>query len=344
MSEPVKTALTGYGYAGKTFHAPLIRAARGLALSTVVSSRPDEVHVDIPGVRVLDFESALADPAIELVVIATPNDLHAPQAIEALKAGKHVVIDKPFAITTAEAETVLAAAKTANRLATVFHNRRWDGDFLTAKSLIDSGKLGEVSLFISRFDRFRPYLRNRWREQSLPGSGLWYDLGAHLVDQALCLFGSPDVVALDLAQQREGSVVDDYFHATLFYGPHRVRLQASTLTPAPGPRFEVHGRRGSWVKYGLDTQEDDLKAGKHVGGEGWGLDRDGLFTPVADIDPLPPVAQPTLPGRYEAFYEGMAAAIRGNGPLPVAPQEALNVMRLLDLARESAETGHVIRL
>ncbi|WP_368407077.1 oxidoreductase [Asticcacaulis currens] len=344
MSAPVQTALVGYGYAGKTFHAPLIRTAAGLALTTVVSSRPAEVQADLPGVTVCDFEAALADPAIELMVVATPNDLHAPQAIAALKAGKHVVIDKPFALTTAEAETVLAAASAANRLATVFHNRRWDGDFLTVKHLIETGALGEISLFISRFDRFRPALRHRWREQALPGSGLWYDLGAHLVDQALCLFGAPDAIALDLAQQRDGSVVDDYFHATLFYGARRVRLQASALTPAPGPRFEIHGRLGSYIKYGLDTQEEALKAGQPVGGKGWGMDRDGVLTPVSGAAPLPPVAQATLPGRYPAFYEGMAQAIRGTGPLPVPAAQALDVMRLLDLGRQGAELGQTLSL
>ncbi|MFT3997467.1 MAG: oxidoreductase [Asticcacaulis sp.] len=344
MTEAVNTALIGYGYAGKTFHAPLIRAAKGLSLTTVVSSRPEEVHADLPDVLVCDFETALADPMIELMVIATPNALHAPQAIAALEAGKHVVIDKPFAIDLEEADAVLLAAARAGRLATVFHNRRWDGDFLTVQSLINEGKLGEISLFISRFDRFRPALRNRWREQAAPGAGLWYDLGAHLVDQAVCLFGAPDAIALDLAQQREGSVVDDYFHATLFYGAKRIRLQASALTAAPGPRFEVHGRLGTYVTYGLDPQEDSLKAGTPVGAGDWGRGGDGVLTPVDDLTPLPAIAQPTLNGRYERFYEGMASAIRGKGPLPVPAEEAHAVMRLLDLGRQSAIEGRVIAL
>lgn len=344
MTAPVNTALVGYGYAGKTFHAPLIRAAQGLRLTTVVSSQPEKVSADLPDVAVCDFQAALSDPAIELVVIATPNDLHAPQAIAALEAGKHVVVDKPFAVDLDEANAVLLAAARAGRLATVFHNRRWDGDFLTVRALIEDGRLGDISLFLSRFDRFRPVLRNRWREQALPGSGLWYDLGAHLVDQALCLFGLPEALSLDQARQREGSEVDDYFHATLFYGARRVRLQASALTPAPGPRFEVHGRLGSYVKYGLDTQEDSLKAGKSVGEDNWGQDCNGILTPVADADALDAVSQPTLSGRYEAFYEGMAAAIRGHGPLPVTPEDALNVMRILDLGRQSATDGVRIRL
>lgn len=343
MSEPVKTALIGYGPAGKILHTPLIQAA-GLNLTTVVSSRPDDVHADLPQVRVCDLEAMLADPEIELVVVATPNDLHAPQAIAAVQAGKHVVIDKPFATTIAEAESVLAAAKAANRLATVFHNRRWDGDFLTVKGLVESGALGEVSLLISRFDRFRPLLRNRWREEPAAGGGLWYDLGPHLGDQALCLFGLPDAVSADMAMQREGSQVTDYFHVTLHYGARRVRLQGSSLTAAPGPRFEVHGRLGTYVKYGLDAQEDHLRAGIPIQSEGWGVNADGVLTPVSGNDPLPAQSHPTERGRWPAFYEGVAAAIRGTAPLPVPPEEALNVMRLLDLARESAETGRVIRL
>jgi len=344
MAHPIDTALIGYGYAGKTIHAPLIRATPALNLTTVVSSRPEEVRADLPDVRVCDFQTALDDPAIGLVVIATPNPLHAPQAIAALEAGKHVVIDKPFAIDLAEANAVLLTAARAGRLATVFHNRRWDGDFLTVTALIEDGRLGDISLFLSRFDRFRPSPRDRWREQAAPGSGLWYDLGAHLADQALCLFGLPEAIALDLACQREAAVIDDYFHATLFYGARRIRLQASTLTPAPGPRFEVHGRLGSYVKYGLDTQEDSLKAGETVGHDGWGQDHDGTLTPVEATDAQAPVTHPTLSGRYEAFYQGMAAAIRGQGPLPVAPEEALNVMRLLELGCQSAAAGRRVEM
>ncbi|MDC7684263.1 oxidoreductase [Asticcacaulis sp. BYS171W] len=339
---PVNTALVGFGPAGKILHTPLIKAA-GLNLSTVVSSRPDDVHADLPGVKVCDFETLLADPAVELVVVATPNDLHAPQAIAALKAGKHVVVDKPFGTSISEAENVVATAKAANRLVTVFHNRRWDGDFLTVKHLVESGTLGEVSLLISRFDRFRPLLRNRWREDPAPGTGVWYDLGPHLGDQALTLFGQPDAVSADMAAQRDGSQVTDYFHVTLHYGTRRVRLQGGCLTPAPGPRYEVHGHLGSYVKYGLDAQEDHLRAGIAIGDERWGVNSDGVLTPVSGIDPQPPHAYPTERGRWTSFYEGVAAAVRGTAPLPVLPEEALNVMRLLDTARESAEQGRVIR-
>ncbi|ESQ80509.1 oxidoreductase [Asticcacaulis sp. YBE204] len=340
---PVNTALIGFGPAGKILHTPLIKAA-GLNLSTVVSSRPDDVHADLPGVKVCDFDTLLADPAVELVVVATPNDLHAPQAIAALKAGKHVVIDKPFGTSIVEAESVVATAKAANRLVTVFHNRRWDGDFLTVKTLVESGTLGEVSLLISRFDRFRPILRNRWREEPAPGAGVWYDLGPHLGDQALTLFGQPDAVSADMVAQRDGSQVTDYFHVTLHYGARRVRLQGTCLTPAPGPRFEVHGNLGSYVKYGLDAQEDHLRAGIAIGDERWGVNSDGVLTPVSGIDPQASQSYPTERGRWTTFYEGVAAAVRGVAPLPVLPEEALNVMRLLDTARESAEQGRVIRL
>ena len=259
---PIGVALAAFGSAARVFHIPLLRATPGLELRTIVSRRPDEVRAALPEVMaVRDFAAACADPAIDLVVIPTPNDTHAPLAAQALQAGKHVVVDKPFTLTVAEAESLLALAAAKGRVLSVFQNRRWDADFLALRQVLGSGAVGEPVLLESRFDRFRPEVPDRWRDRPGPGSGLWYDLGPHLVDQALQLFGPPRAIFLDLAAQRDAATTDDRFHALLRYDRLRVTLHATTLAAAETPRFALHGTRGSWVKYGTDPQEAALKAG-----------------------------------------------------------------------------------
>lgn len=339
---PFNVALVGFGYAGRTFHAPLIDACAGLTLHTIVSSRPHEVRDAWPEARPGTLEDALADPAIDLFVLATPNALHAPQAVAALKAGKAVVIDKPFALSLAEAEAVAAVARAEGRLLSVFHNRRWDADFLALQATIAAGTLGPVRTFESRFDRFRPEVRDRWRERDEPGGGIWNDLGPHLIDQALVLFGRPLAVTCDLAVLRDGGQATDWAHAVLRYADKRVILHADMTTPAPDLRFAVHGARAAWLKSGLDVQEDQLKAGLAVGGENWG------------VDPRPAVivegesgerrAAPGPAGDYRAFYDGIAAALAGTGPNPVPPEQALAVMEVLEAGLDSAERGCEVAL
>ncbi|HTM83154.1 oxidoreductase [Asticcacaulis sp.] len=335
----IKTALVGYGYAGKTIHAPLIRAAKGLELTTVVSSRPADVQADLPGVTVApDLTTALADPAIELVVVATPNDIHASMAHEALEAGKSVVIDKPFALSVAEGESVLAHAERVGKMVSVFHCRRWDSNYLTLQAL--RPRLGDLYQVILRYDRLRPVVRNRWRERAGPGSGIWFDLGSHLVDQALSLFGWPEWISVDITGQRPGAQTDDYFHATLGYGPLRVILHSSMMTTIPGPALEVQGALGAFVKFGMDTQEEMLKAGRTPGDAGWGADPvTGLFRPVIDDLPGPPEDITATPGNYLAYYEAMAKAIRKNAPNPVTGEDALKVMKLLESGFVSSREG-----
>ncbi len=343
----VGVALVGYGYAGKTIHAPLICAATGLRLDTVVSSRPGDVHTDLPDVAVTDFATALADPAIQLVVIATPNDLHAPMAHAALDAGKHVVIDKPFCLDVAEGQALIDHADRAARLLSVFHCRRWDSNYLTFRSLRE--RVGDVSQLVLRYDRWRPVVRDRWRERSGPGSGIWYDLGSHLIDQTLSLFGRPSWIEADIAAQRPGAVTDDYFHVVLGYGlaQHNLRaiLHASMLTAAPGPAFEVQGSRGAFVKSGMDIQENMLKAGLKPGQPGWDVAiEDAVFTSThGDVaGKLETVT--AVPGNYLAYYEAIAAAIGEGAPNPVPAQDALDVMRLLDAGFISARDGRRIDL
>jgi predicted dehydrogenase len=338
----VKTALAGYGYAGKTIHAPLIRAAKGLELTTVVSSRPADVQSDLPDMTVApDLTTALADPAIELVVIATPNEIHASMAHEALDAGKHVVIDKPFALSVAEGESVLAHAERVGKTISVFHCRRWDSNYLTLQTL--RPHLGDLYQVILRYDRLRPVVRNRWRERAGPGSGIWFDLGSHLVDQAINLFGWPEWISADIAGQRPGAQTDDYFHALLGYGPLRVILHSSMMTAIPGPALEVQGANGAFVKFGMDTQEEMLKAGRTPGDAGWGIDPVmGIFTPVAGEIAGQSREVTAIPGNYLAYYEAIAKTIRENAPNPVTGEDALKVMKLLELGFVSSREGRKV--
>jgi predicted dehydrogenase len=338
----VKTALAGYGYAGKTIHAPLIRAAKGLELTTVVSSRPADVLADLPGMTVApDLTTALADPAIELVVIATPNEIHASMAHEALDAGKHVVIDKPFALSVAEGESVLAHAERVGKTVSVFHCRRWDSNYLTLQTL--RPHLGDLYQVILRYDRLRPEVRNRWRERAGPGSGIWFDLGSHLVDQAISLFGWPEWIAADIAGQRPGAQTDDYFHALLGYGPLRVILHSSMMTTIPGPALEVQGANGAFVKFGMDTQEEMLKTGRTPGDAGWGIDPVmGIFTPVAGEIAGQSKEVTAVPGNYLAYYETIAKTIRENAPNPVTGEDALKVMKVLELGFVSSREGRKV--
>ncbi|HEU4327219.1 MAG TPA: oxidoreductase [Roseiflexaceae bacterium] len=339
METPIRVGLVGYGFAGRTFHAPLIAATPGLQLAAVATSGPERARADWPEAdTVPTSEALLARGDIDLAVIATPNHTHAPLACAALDAGVHVVVDKPFTITVEEARELEARAMRAGRLLSVFHNRRWDSDFLTLRRLVEVGELGELALVESRFDRYRPEVRQRWREQSGPGSGLWYDLGPHLVDQALALFGRPEALWADIAAQRPGAQTDDYFQAVLRYDRLRVVLRASMLAADPGPRLAVYGTRGSYTKRGLDPQEDALKAGRYPPAADWGRDeRDGELTLWRDGGPHTS-RLPTLPGDYPAYYAGLRDAILGRGPAPVTAAEGVAVMELIALGlRSSAE-------
>ena len=336
---PLRVGLVGYGHAGKTFHAPLISAVPALALAAVASRDAAKVHADWPGVDVhADPLEMLARPDLELIVVATPNDTHHPLAAAALRAGRHVCVDKPFTVTLAQARELRDLAQAAGRVLSVFHNRRWDADFLTVRRLLREGTLGRVVEVESRFDRFRPEVKARWREGVGPGSGLWYDLGPHLLDQALQLFGPPQAIALDRAPLRDGAVADDWFRATLRYERLRVLLHAGTLV-ASGPRFALHGTRGTIVKQGLDAQEDALKAGARPSWPAtpdWGVDPGAAFRVAPRADGT--LAREPLAlerGDYTAYYAALADAIGGAGPNPVTADEAIEVMALIEAGIES---------
>ncbi|HDH0782199.1 TPA: oxidoreductase [Klebsiella oxytoca] len=337
MSDAIRVGLIGYGYASKTFHAPLISGTPGMTLAAVASSDENKVHADWPALPVVSGpERILNDPNIDLVVIPTPNDTHFPLAKAALEAGKHVVVDKPFTVTLSQARELEALAKSGGRLLSVFHNRRWDSDFLTVKALINEGLLGEVGYFESHFDRYRPQVRNRWREQGGPGSGIWYDLAPHLLDQVVNLFGLPVSMQVDLAQLRPGSQSTDYFHAVLAWPQRRVVLHRTLVAAAETARFIIHGSRGSYVKYGLDPQEERLKSGERLPQEDWGYDmRDGVLT-RAEGEDITEESWLTLPGNYPAYYAAIRDALNGSGTNPVPASQAIQIMELIEFGLESA--------
>lgn len=338
MSDNIRVAIIGYGYASKTFHAPLISGTPGMTLAAVSSSDEAKVRNDWPTVPIVaEPRQLLDDPNIDLIVIPTPNDTHFPLAKAVLEAGKHVVVDKPFTVTLSQARELDAVARSRGRLLSVFHNRRWDSDFLTVKSLINEGLLGEVCYFESHFDRYRPQIRDRWRERGGPGSGIWFDLGPHLLDQAIGLFGLPVSMTVDLAQLRPGAQSTDYFHAVLVYPQRRVILHATLLAAAETARFIVHGSRGSYIKYGLDPQEERLKNGERLPQEDWGYDmRDGILTRV-DGEDRSEESWLTLPGHYPAYYAAIRDALNGNGENPVPASQAIQIMELIELGIESAK-------
>jgi predicted dehydrogenase len=340
LGPPLGVALLGYGYAGRTFHAPLVAATPGLRLAAVGSSDPAKVRADLPDAPVLPVAEAARAPGVDAVVVATPNDTHAALARAALLAGRHVVVDKPFTLSAAEARDLAALARRAGLVLAAFHNRRWDADFLALRGLVAGGALGRLATLESRFDRWRPGVRRRWREAAGPGGGLWWDLGPHLVDQALLLMGPPEGVRADLAVQRDGGEAVDHAHVVLRYpGGVRAVLHASMLAAAETPRFAAHGTLGSYVKHGLDPQEDALKRGEAPGSPGWGEDpRPGTLTAWEDGAPVARPA-PGPPGDYPAFYAAFRDAALGRGPNPVPAEEAAAVVAVLELAVRSAEEG-----
>lgn len=340
----VRTGLVGYGLAGAYIHAPLIRASGRLSLDVVATSRTKEVATREKGARaVADVAKMFDDPALDLVVIASPNDTHFPLAKAALDAGKHVVVDKPFVLTVAEADELIDLAARAGRLLTVFHNRRWDGDFIAVERMLAERRLGDIALYEARWDRFRPKPKLGWRETSSPGGGLLYDLGPHLIDQALRLFGRPDAIVADIAMQRTGVLVDDYFELTLHYGAMRAILSASTLVAAKRPRFAVHGSLGSFATTELDPQEAALRAGEQPGTPGFAErmpDLSGVLTDAEGEARRIPIS----PGSYVDFYDAVAAAVIDGAPPPVDPMDARDGLHILDLARRSAQEGVRIAL
>ncbi|MFI6534306.1 Gfo/Idh/MocA family oxidoreductase [Nonomuraea sp. NPDC050547] len=344
--DDIQVGLIGYGPAGQFFHGPLVHATPGLRLTAVVTRDPEraaEVERKYGAAAVPDAESLF--PRCDLVVVASPNRTHVPLATEALASGLPVVVDKPLAATAEEAARLVALAKERNLLLTVFQNRRWDGDFLTLRALLEEGGLGRVARFESRFERWRPRPKGGWRESggAQEIGGLLYDLGSHLVDQALQLFGPVRTVYAESDARREGvGSDDDTFVALTHDSGVRSHLWMSAVTGRLGPRFRVLGSTGAYVKYGLDVQEDRLRAGATPDQPGFGdepQDRWGLLGTDDAARPLP-----TAPGAYLAFYRGVESALRDGGPAPVDPAGAVEALKVIEAARLSSLQGILTHL
>ena len=337
-SSPIRVGLIGFGFVSKTFHVPLLKATDGYEITAVSSSRPGDVAALVPDADVFSDPAALAAHLdIDLVVIASPNETHAPLAELAIRAGRNVVVDKPFTITVAQARHLASLAKENDVLLSVFQNRRWDSDFLTIQNAIRDDLIGRVVLFESRIDRFRPDVRERWREVPGPGAGLLYDLAPHLIDQTLLLFGIPDSVHASLAQQRRAAKTDDFFQLVLRYGEMVAILSAGSLVSGGTARFAVHGDRASIVKQKPDIQEDQLRAGVVPGSKDWGLDPDNaLVFEGATGDAR---AFPASRGDQREYYVALREALRGRAPNPVPPEQGATVMAIIEAALASDAEG-----
>ncbi len=338
----IEVGLVGFGLAGRAFHAPVIRAVPGLHLAAIVQRNGTEAAEKYPDVRIarsLDELFSMAE--IHLVVIATPNETHYSFARQCLEAGRDVVVDKPFTTTLEEAVSLVQFAKGANRLLTVYQNQRYDGDFQAIRQIVEAGTLGRIVRLETSYDRFRPQPKpGAWRETARPGSGILFDIAPHLIDHALVLFGLPEAVTADVRTEREHAVADDAFDIALHYSNGmRAVLRSSILAAAPRPRFVLLGTRGSFVKQTFDPQENNLRRGYIPADSAWGAEPEenwGVLTVPAG-DSFERRRIPPATCDYRDYYANVRDAILGHAAPAVTPEYALDVMRMLELARESSQ-------
>jgi scyllo-inositol 2-dehydrogenase (NADP+) len=338
--QQINTGIIGYGMSARVFHAPFIHANPKFKISKIVERHNQVSKEDYPYVDVVtSTDDLLYDESIQLIVITTPNKSHYPLAKKALLAGKHVIIEKPFTISSKEADDLISISDETNLILSVYHNRRWDGDFLTVKNILNQGYLGKVVEYESHFDRFRNYFkRDAWRENNVSGSGILYDLGPHLIDHALQLFGNPNEITADIRIQREGGQTDDQFEVKLHYDKLKATLKAGMLVREPSPRFLLYGTQGTFIKYGLDPQEADSKSGMIPIHPRWGVDNQSNWgTLNTNINGLHFRGNiETLRGCYQKFYENIFEAITNKEDLAVKPEEARDVIKIIELAFQSS--------
>lgn len=349
--DKIGVAIVGYGLAGEVFHAPLVRAAEKLEITVITTNNPErkkKAQAAFPNAKIFpSLEDALKDGGdlFELVIIASPNKFHAPQAKTALKAGKAVVVDKPFAINSKECREIIDLGKSTGKLVTVFQNRRWDNDFLTIKKLIENKSLSQIARFESRFERFRPTLdAKKWRETTgaEEGGGLLFDLGSHLIDQACFLFGAPISVYCELNKRRPGvESDDDAFVALEFKNGERAHIYANIASAIPGPRFRVLAMNGGYEKYGLDPQEEALRNGAVPGDKNWGVEAETMAGKLGRETNGELKVETVISenGQYEKFYSAVADALTDREKNPVDPEDALRTIQIIELARKSAQQG-----
>jgi scyllo-inositol 2-dehydrogenase (NADP+) len=348
MHEPIRVGVVGFGLAGRIFHTSVIEATPGLKLACVVQRSGDEavrVHPEICLAR--SVEEMLGDVGVDLVVIATPSYSHFEIAAQCLREQRHVVVDKPFTLKSAEASDLIHMARERKLLLTAYQNRRWDGDFQTVRQVIASGELGRLVSFESHYDRFRLQpRRDVWRESGGPGGGTLFDLGPHVIDQALTLFGAPSTLMASVRIERENAMVDDAWDLLLQYeGQHAftVFLRATLTACAPGPRYVIHGTEGSFTKWGIDPQEDQLKSGMTFESPGFGEEPESVWGTIT-LATGESRRIPTQRGDYRGFYENVRDTLQGRASLAVKPEDAWRTTRLIELARESSRDGRRLKV
>jgi scyllo-inositol 2-dehydrogenase (NADP+) len=344
--KPINSALLSYGMSGEVFHGPLLQANKEFLIKAVYQRNPSKKATHAHPV-VHDIDSIWNDKEIELVVVNTPNETHASFAAEALRSGKHVVVEKPFTVSAVEADELIELAKRNNRILTVFQNRRWDGDFLTVKNVVRENLLGKIVEFEAHYDRFRNYIEaNTWKEEAATGTGILYNLGSHMLDQVFVLFGMPEYIDARMGIQRPGGRVDDFYDIRLQYDGMNVIVKSSYLVRQPGPRYIIHGTEGSFVKYGLDPQEQSLKEKQVPGSKGWGTESNefwGKLNTTLNGRHIEDKIE-TVPGNYSAFYQNLFKAIRLGEELAVQPEEARQVIKLIEAAIESNRSKRAVKL
>lgn len=346
MSKIIKTGVCSYGMSGQIFHAPFLHVNPGFEFTAVVERSKHTAQQRYPDVKVYaSVADMLADPSLDLIVVNTPNYTHFDYAKAALEAGKHVIVEKPFTVKHEDAATLIKLAEEKKLLLSVYHNRRYDSDYKIVKQVIQAGDLGEVLETEIHYDRFKEELSyKKHKEQALPGTGALYDLGSHLIDQALTIFGLPNAVWADIRIIRKDSVVDDYFELVLYYDKLRVRLKSSYLVREALPAYQVHGRIGSFIKSKSDIQEAQLQKGLFPNSPDWGAEAPhewGLLHTEKDGKVLKQYI-PGGSGNYMDYYQGIYEALVNHAPNPVTPQDGANVIRVIEAAFESSNTGKVV--
>jgi len=339
---PIRTAIIGAGFSARTFHEPFLRQSPAYDLIAASGRSADALKTHWPALENYATATELLDQSdAELVIITTPNETHTALASLALAQGRHVLIDKPMCCSLREADELLNAESNSSGTLSVFHNRRWDGDFMTVRSLIEADQLGSIRRFESHFDRARPQPRDRWRERPGHGTGIWFDLGPHLVDQALVLFGPPASITARIRTIRPGAIVDDCFDVLLDYGDFNVRLVSSAHAWGPPPRFDVQGDRGRYLKHWLDPQEDALRSGTAFSDANWNCEPNTRYGNLFDESSTTPVA--TMRGNYAGFFDELAQSIRHQHPVPVSASQTREVIRVLELASDSQTQGRTLK-
>ena len=341
MNPPIRTALVGYGSVAEKMHAPLIDVCPDLDLVAVVERSTNKCEKKYPKVKTFrSLDELLLADAADLICITTPNEFHFPMAKQCLLAGKHVVVDKPVTVHSWEAEELQKIASEKGLTCSVFHNRRYDGDFRTLQKLVAEGTLGRLVYVESHFDRFRPQVSENWREKDVPGNGITYDLGVHLIDQLVLLFGAPDSIFADIQKQRTNAVSDDYFDISLFYPGFKARVTAGVLVNVATPKFLLLGEKGSYQKFFLDVQEQAFKDGRKPEGNDWGVEPEERWGKLyLENETLP---LPTEKGDYRIFYQNVAQAILDGAELLVTVPQTITVLKLIEAAFISSKEGRKI--